>query len=237
MNLGQILEGMESVQCYQKGVELMRRDLKKADPKHHAVMVREVSAGLVSIAELWMTDLCFEPNAERNCEEASMGAVEVDPTHPEAWHALASLRISQQQPERALEALQRGYALWKPKDDDDDDEEEGGNSRMDLGDDGDDSDDGKELPAYASRLSAAKMFLELGQGETACDILNDLTLENEDDPELYFLLALSTSDGSERMEMLAKASEKMELAERQGHTDLEHLKRALQNAIASANAK
>ncbi len=237
MNMGQILEGAEAEQCYQMGVQLMKRDLASlSDEAQRKGLTRELSAGLVSIAELWMTDLCFDPNAEQNCQEAARQAVDADPTHPEAWQTLASLCISQQQPERALEALQRGYDLWKPTDDDE--EEEGGKVRMDTGDDGDDEDDdGSERPSFASRLSAAKMFMELEQGETACDILNDLVLENEDDPELYFLLALATSDARERVEMLGKASEKMEKAEREGQTDLEHLKRALHHAIANTKPK
>lgn len=82
--------------------------------------------------------------------------------------------ISKQRPDEALEALRRGYALWRPKDDDVEDENE--HAPMDL-----DEDVAKELPSFQSRLSAAKMFVELADPETALDVLSDLLLEQEDE--------------------------------------------------------
>jgi hypothetical protein len=176
MNLAQILEGQESVQCFWRGVELMRRDLGTvAEAGHRRALTRELSAGLVCIAELWMTDLCFEEGAEERCEQAAAQAIEADNTNADAFQVQASLRISQQRPDEAWESLMRGYSLWKAKDeaDGDDGGDDEGREGMDLGEDWEDDED-KYAPSYASKLATAKMFLELAKEdacEMACDIL------------------------------------------------------------------
>lgn len=171
-------------------------------------------------------------------------AIEADPKNPDAHQAQASLRISQQRADEAYACLMRGYALWRPKEEE---EEEDGNdedNRMDEGED-EEGDEDRQPPSYASRLAAAKMFLELGREEAcevpqtdgwvfvrsqvffcfekvAADILTQLLLENEDDPELYFLLALA---GVERVDNLNLAAAKLLKARAEGQTDLEHLQR------------
>lgn len=81
-----------------------------------------MSNALVSVAELWMTDLCFEPAAEERCEASVQRAMAADPSNPDALQTLASLRISQQRGADALDALKRSYALWNPAVEGDEDE-------------------------------------------------------------------------------------------------------------------
>jgi len=87
------------------------------------------------------------------------------------------------------------------------------------------------MPSFDSRLAAAKMFLELNQTDTVPDIVEVLVMEAEDDPELYFLLGVSSEDLDERMSMLKMSLDKIAKAEKEGQTDLEHLKKAVTNAI------
>lgn len=53
--------------------------------------------GYCSVAELYLTDLCFEENAEQSCESALEAALKLDdPTSsPDAVQAMANLRLSQ----------------------------------------------------------------------------------------------------------------------------------------------
>lgn len=57
-----------------------------------------------SVAELYLTDLCFEPNAEQNCESALKLALDLDDpqSSPDALQAMANLRLSQN---KGLEAV------------------------------------------------------------------------------------------------------------------------------------
>jgi Tfp pilus assembly protein PilF len=85
MNLGQVMEGRDAVQCFEQGVVNMQRVLQTLqDAKEQATLRREMSNGFLSIAELWMTDLCFEANAEQSCESAVQRAIAADATNPDA---------------------------------------------------------------------------------------------------------------------------------------------------------
>lgn len=91
----------------------------------------------------------------------------------------------------------------------------------------DEDEDEDSLPLYGTRLACAKMFLELGDPQDALEIVEGLLLEAEDDPELYYLMAVATADDSERTPLLQLALAKLEAAERKGETDLEPLKRTI----------
>jgi len=59
-----------------------------------------------SIAELYLTDLCYELDAEMKCEEAIQNAFIYDDPQatPDVFQALANLRLSQSSEEQRLEA-------------------------------------------------------------------------------------------------------------------------------------
>lgn len=50
-----------------------------------AGLVRQVSTAYCSVAELFMTDLCDEEEAEEECRRSITKAIEADPTNPEAY--------------------------------------------------------------------------------------------------------------------------------------------------------
>jgi len=65
---------------------------------------RQLCGAYCSVAELYLTDLCFEPNAEKDCESALDAALLLDDpqSSPDAVQAMANLRLSQN---RGLEAV------------------------------------------------------------------------------------------------------------------------------------
>ena len=60
-----------------------------------------------------MTDCCFEEDAEQRAEKFITLALGASPGGAEPLQALANLRICQQRPEDALQALHQSYAIWK----------------------------------------------------------------------------------------------------------------------------
>lgn len=64
----QLLEGQNAVASYGRGVELLRRELLTAtstgDIALQTTIRQQIAAAHASIAELYMTDLCFQPDAE-----------------------------------------------------------------------------------------------------------------------------------------------------------------------------
>lgn len=258
LSLGQLSQGRDAADFYTKGTQLLTAALATPlEDKRRAALARELSSAHCALAELWMTDLCYEDSAELHCQRAVEAALAADDTNADAHHAKASLLISLQRPDDALQALRVGYAMWRKEekdddgdddkeddddnDNDDNDDDDNGQKGMDLGDDehGDeepDDDDEDNMPSFSSRLTAAKLFLELGQPDEAQEILSALVLENEEEPELYFLLAMTTDDLAARSEFLQLAMAKVDKAQMEGETDLEHLKKAIAGAIREMNA-
>ncbi|KAM0755738.1 TPR-like protein [Meredithblackwellia eburnea MCA 4105] len=125
---------------------------------------RSASRALVGMTELYLTDLCFEPDAESNCEKHLELAVSIDPSDPEVYQTLASVRLSQQRPGDAKEAALKGWSLWRK-----------------LGA------DSPDYPVASTRMSLAKLLLELSDHVPALEILQQLENEDDEDPEMWYL--------------------------------------------------
>ena len=57
--------------------------------------------------------ISYEENAETECERLCNEAMKYDNNNPEPYHTMASVRISQERNEEALEILKKGHDLWK----------------------------------------------------------------------------------------------------------------------------
>ncbi|GAA5969344.1 hypothetical protein JCM11641_007558 [Rhodosporidiobolus odoratus] len=127
-------------------------------------IMRSASRALVGMTELYLTDLCFEPDAEQHCEKYLAQAAELDPTDAEVYQTLASVRLSQQREEDAKAALNQGWELWRKLDS-----------------------DSPLYPPAPSRLTCAKLFLELSSHVPALEILHRLENEDDEDSEVWYL--------------------------------------------------
>ncbi|KAM0793160.1 hypothetical protein ACM66B_000634 [Microbotryomycetes sp. NB124-2] len=125
---------------------------------------RSASRALVGMTELYLTDLCFEPDAEANCEKHLSLAAEIDSTDPEVYQTLASVRLSQQRPIEAKDAAIKGWSLWR-----------------DLGP------EDAAFPPASARLTLSKILIELELYESALEILNVLEQEDDEDQEMWYL--------------------------------------------------
>jgi len=89
---------------------------------------RQLCAAYCSIGELYLTDLCEEPDAENSCEAALKSAVEIDasaqiesgpfeselgPSPPDALQTMANLRLSQSRVAEALDCIMKTYDRMK----------------------------------------------------------------------------------------------------------------------------
>ncbi|KAG8921592.1 hypothetical protein FRC02_012493 [Tulasnella sp. 418] len=119
---------------------------------------------LVSMVEIWMTDLCFEEDAESNCDSLLTLALEIDPNNVEALQSLASVRMSQQRPDEARVLAEKSWSLWKDLDADD-----------------------PLLPPFSVRLSLTRLLLELSLYHQALTILQDIIASDDQDVEAWYL--------------------------------------------------
>jgi tetratricopeptide (TPR) repeat protein len=127
--LGELDEGAAAAEKLLRGITLLRRYLEGAESDGDDVRrssQRDLSGALCSLAELYMTDLCDEPDAEVRSDEYATAAVAADESNPEAHRVLADVRLCQKQPpeavapiiRRSLELLQ---VCYPPEIDDGDD--------------------------------------------------------------------------------------------------------------------
>ncbi|GAA5813522.1 hypothetical protein MFLAVUS_007000 [Mucor flavus] len=166
MYLGQLSVEKEAIDNFQKGVDLMvkERNNLAGDSEEAKILASKISSALCSMTEIYLTDCCFEPEAEQKCEEFLQQAQQVDPDHPEVYQLLASVRLSQQRNEEAASMLNKSMELWINKE---------------IGD--------ASIPIYDTRLSLVKLLLELGMFEHAFTVLENLQKENDEVVDLWYL--------------------------------------------------
>ncbi len=141
---------------------------------------RQLCAAYCSIGELYLTDLCEEPDAENSCEAALKAAVEVDaaaqiesgpfeseigPSQPDALQTMANLRLSQSRVAEALDCIMETYNRMKvgceamsglvglATDDKEGVQEAKARELLEI-------DAASTLPEYGFRLQTAKIMLE-----------------------------------------------------------------------------
>jgi len=185
MNMGQILEGKEALTHYKKGLELLMREKENAkDEQERKSMVERIVSGLSAMVEIYMTDECFDENAESECQRLLTEALLLDPINTEALQLMASFKISQQNYEEALNYLIRSKNTWIDK-------------------------AVEDMPSYEFRTQCAKLCLELEQWETASDVLDLLLEEFDENAEVWYLagFAYSFYEAEAALECLTKSRE------------------------------
>ncbi|KAH8148629.1 uncharacterized protein LAJ45_07340 [Morchella importuna] len=155
--------GAEMMRWYERGTAVLRAWMQEGRGAERGLREKMCGA-LCAMAEIYMSDLCDEPDAESRCESYVTEALLTTPDSSEALQTLASIRISQQRPADAITALQRSLRVWQ-----------------DL------PADAAEVPSYASRINLAKLLIETAQYDTALEVLERLQLEDDQLPDLWYL--------------------------------------------------
>ncbi|KAJ1919083.1 hypothetical protein H4219_002238 [Mycoemilia scoparia] len=164
--LGQLSGGLEAINYFQKGIEIMMKDLKSANPNssEQKDLKRKAAEAHISITDIYLTDCCFEEDAEKQCEANLDKAIEIDPECPDIYQTYASVRLSQTRVDDAKACLQKSIDLWK-------DLEPGH----------------PNIPSYDTRISLVRLFLECQLHEDALDLLEALQKENDQSVDLWYL--------------------------------------------------
>jgi len=188
MTLGQLMEGAEAVQCYQKGIELMLKEKESKEAQevmaacrgdNQSVTNQDISTAYCAIAEIYLTDCCFDESAEEKCGEFVNNALTSDPDNAEAWQVKANWLMSRDQKEEAKVAIKKSISLWLPK--------------LQAADEGtspeDDFDPVEMCPLpYTARVQSGKILIELEEYEEATDCLETLLDEDDEVPDVWYLL-------------------------------------------------
>ncbi|CAG8702520.1 17446_t:CDS:2, partial [Dentiscutata heterogama] len=166
MYMGQLCEGLEAIKNFQCGVNLMIDEHKSitsnklsSSQDSHESLNHKISTALCSMIEIYLTDY-----AESKCEEYLNKALEIDPTNPEVYQLLASVRLSQQRNDEAKIALEKSLSSW---------------INLEPGD--------PSIPSYDTRISLVKLLLELSQYTQALSVLEILQKEDDQVVEIWYL--------------------------------------------------
>ncbi|TXT13703.1 hypothetical protein VHUM_01070 [Vanrija humicola] len=86
------------------------------DPAEVEEERRMAVTSLIAMIEIWMSDLCFEPEASNNCDALIARAVSVAPNDPEVLLTLASIRLSQSKFDEAKATILQVYSDLEGRD-------------------------------------------------------------------------------------------------------------------------
>ncbi|KAJ5388007.1 hypothetical protein N7509_010548 [Penicillium cosmopolitanum] len=163
--------GSESVQWFEKGVASLRQVLQslegktsKEDIENSQEKKTKLSNALCAVAEIYMTDLSWEEDAEARCDALITEAITVTPDAPEVLQTLASIRISQLRTEDAQAALRKSIGIWKDLPPED-----------------------LTIPDFAVRISLARLLMEVSLEFEALEVLERLILEDDQSVEAWYL--------------------------------------------------
>ncbi|KIW85932.1 hypothetical protein Z517_01325 [Fonsecaea pedrosoi CBS 271.37] len=197
--LAQLCEegGAESIRYFEQACEVLRNEIEVLEEA-----VNEMDTGsdgdagakkvldekkskladaLCAMAEVYMTDLSWENDAESRCESLVTEAVAVCPEYLSAGvlQTLASVRISQERIEDARTALKRSLDIWNDTpsasvQDPTKDEE------ASAGEDG-------RRPDFATRVSLSRLLMEVQLEPVAMTVLEGLVREDDQSVECWYL--------------------------------------------------
>lgn len=170
--------GRDSVGWFERGAKALKALIAKreeaASSRRKSVdaeeamvldeLKKKLAMTLCSVAEVYMTDLSWEEDAEQRCEALVTEATLVAPDFAETWQTLANVRISQERFDDAKAALTRSLELWKDLPPED-----------------------PSVPDFPSRVGLARLLMEVGMEQEAIEVLERLVGEDDQSVEVWYL--------------------------------------------------
>lgn len=94
-SLAQLFSGQESLDIYKQGILILEDVLSQipSEDEQTKEFRKELSSAYCAVAELYMTDLCDNAEAEEQSLNSVEKAVQVDAQNPEAWQTKARLHL------------------------------------------------------------------------------------------------------------------------------------------------
>lgn len=162
-NLAQLSNGQEALGYYARALSILRKDVAHAKSKAEKEPIRRsIAETNAAMAELYLTDLCDEEDAEQQCERFVQAALQACETSVDAYQTLGSLRLSQECFAEAKAALVRAVELCHEL-------EEG------------------LLPSYETRVELGKLLMQVSP-RRAFDWLRFVLTLDPENAYVWFLL-------------------------------------------------
>lgn len=165
--------GQDSVQWFERGASALRKQIQTLNgitnrtPEQQAAldeMQSKLGGVLCAVAEVYMTDLSWEADAEQRCEALITEAMLIAPNYAETWQTVANVRISQERVDEARTALKRSLELWQ-----------------DL------PPEHPSVPEFPTRVALARLLMETEMEEQALMVLERLVTDDDSSVEVWYL--------------------------------------------------
>ncbi|KAM7192012.1 hypothetical protein V8F33_008590 [Rhypophila sp. PSN 637] len=169
--------GQDSISWFERGASVLRSQIQSlketidSRPQSRGEVEaaifeknKKLAETLCAEAEVYMTDLSWEEDAEQQCERLTAEAVMLADDVAETWQTLANVRISQTRTEEAKEALKRSIGIWSDLPPED-----------------------PRVPPYPTRVSLARLLIEVGMEEEAIAVNERLISEDDTSVEVWYL--------------------------------------------------
>lgn len=185
--------GSDSVLWFDRGAAALRKQIQaisdapvKAPDHADTLLEKQQKLGgvLCAVAEVYMTDLSWEADAEQRCEALVTEAMLIAPGSPETWQTVANVRISQERADEAKGALKRSLELWQ-----------------DL------PPEHPSIPEFATRIGLCRLLVEVGMEEEAMGVLRRLIADDDTSVEAWYLGGWSLYTLGEKMHDEGKEEE------------------------------
>jgi tetratricopeptide (TPR) repeat protein len=215
--LAQMSSGTDALTYYKRGAEVLSRRTGKDSvdrerkPTTEQTKLAEVHA---SIAEIYMTELCDESDAEEHCEAALKQGLEADPGCLELLVALTTLRKVQGRIDDSKEVSLKCLKLVK----------EATTS----------CDPNTVLPSAEVCVALCRALIDLQLHDEARSVLVELIEQDEEDIQVWYLLACSHLVEGDAAAVKECAKRGLDLCE-QAHGDADDFKQPLQDVLAQAS--
>lgn len=180
--LGQMLVGNESLECMRKGIDLLERELLMVDGSRQEELQTELCRAVCALAESTLNHAEEPAAVQEEVMQLLEKAASLDEMCPEPLQVMASLYIEVDKPNEARDCLKKSMSLWFSFEQKDETQNEGKHAHEDPG---------EEMPPYEFRFETAKLLLELGEFETAGEVLEGLLEEADSSLDVWYLLAIS----------------------------------------------
>lgn len=129
---------------------------------------RKLAETLCAVAEVYMTDLSWEDDAEARCEALITEATMLAPELPDAWQTVANVRVSQSRRDDAVAALERSLAIWSDLEPED-----------------------PRVPAFPSRVALTRLLMECDMEKRALEVCDRLVEDDDTSVEAWYLGGLA----------------------------------------------
>ncbi|KAK0628149.1 hypothetical protein B0T17DRAFT_504854 [Bombardia bombarda] len=189
--------GQDSVSWFERGAAALRAQIQTLTDaldsrpliraQQEAVInekKRKLADALCAVAEVYMTDLSWEEDAEQRCEALITEATMLAPEVAETWQTVANVRISQLRMDEARAALKRSLGIWSEL-----------------------SPEDPAVPPFPTRVSLVRLLIEVGMEESAIEVAEQLIGEDDRSVEVWYLGGYGRYTMGEKLKQAAQLSE------------------------------